>query len=219
MRQPWLGWSRCCGAALGSVALALHPAAGDDTENAPVADERATPSAAGGADPASAVGARIEASAVRRTNGEWVLTRVAPAPDPVASAAPTVAFDPGNEDQRKLLHLLAEYERALERRDLGALTRIWVMNPAEREHLSGLLASGAPRVSIGVAEILVDGDQGVLRFDQELSFAPDPRPRASPLDRAYRRALAANDGVGHWSLDQLCTDDEQGAEPPTPRLE
>jgi hypothetical protein len=150
--------------------------------------------------PAPARSAQMRADLVRRDAGEWVIVRLEPGEAPAAGPAPA-PLQPA--DEREIRRALDAYERAFEERDASGLSRVWVMNPAERSSVERMFDQGGSiSVSISEVAIEVEGDRARLAFEQRFAQARGPQ-MASRLERLYARALAASDSLGSWALDTL----------------
>ena len=156
----------------------------------------------------TASAAYIEADLIRRRGGEWVIVsltsrgstaRRAAALQPLsASAAATTAADDAH-----VRAVLREYERAFERRDAVRLARVWIMKPWERSRVQRLFdRSGPIAVSIRDADVVVDGNRASLAFDQRLVVSSQGGGSGAD-SRALRRALAARDPLGNWTLENV----------------
>ena len=154
----------------------------------------------------TASAAYIEADLIRRRGGEWVivsLTSSGPAADRTGMprALSTGAAVPA--DDSEVLELLREYERAFERRDAVRLARVWIMNPSERIRVQRLFdRSDAIAVSIRDADVVVNGNRASLAFDQRFVVSSQSGGSGAH-SRAQRRALAARDSLGNWTLEDV----------------
>ena len=136
----------------------------------------------------------LQAQLVKRSGGEWVIVRLGRS----SALSPTALSLVG--DEAGVHKALREYERALEQRDLQRLSRVWVMNPAERAAISRFFdESPGLDVEIEPGELTIRGDQATLLFHQRFRGAtlPIPAKRARP---GARRSLGSHDGVGTWEL-------------------
>lgn len=146
----------------------------------------------------------IRADVVRRSGGEWVIVNLALAS--VGAAAVTAPSGTASriEDQPGLQAMLREYGRAFEEQDAQRLAAVWLMNPLEREEIDRLFAEmTSVDVSVSRPALRLQGrDRGSLEFDQHFVVSGLP-PAGYSVRTAFRRALAAHDDYGDWSVDKV----------------
>jgi hypothetical protein len=149
----------------------------------------------------------LEADLVRRQGGEWVIVRLAPRSEATAIAPPAApsSGDPLAElsDYVAVQSALAEYERAIEKRDAGRLAQVWMMNPTEQAQFQYLFdESRSISVFIEDSNINVSGDRASLRFAQRFVVSRrGDAPRR--FKRRSHRSLFASDAPGSWDIDKV----------------
>ena len=133
----------------------------------------------------------LEAELFQRGDGSWAISRITLAEDGALAA-----------DQKPLTDfpefaaVLKTYRRALLYGDFGRLSKVWVMNPVEREQMRDLLNGGRGiDVKIAQAKLAYAGGTPVLHFVQDVRA----RSKGGPASPAGRRKLSSNDEVGDWT--------------------
>lgn len=146
----------------------------------------------------------IRADVVRRSGGEWVIVNLGLASAGATSAAPPSEVECRIEDQPGVQAMLHEYGRAFEDQDAQRLAAVWLMNPLERREIDRLFAEmSSVDVSVSHPALHLESrDRGRLEFDQH--FVVSGLPTASyPARATLRRALAAHDAYGDWSVEKV----------------
>lgn len=105
----------------------------------------------------------------------------------------------GFEAQSSALAALDEYRTALSSCDLGALSRVWIMNRTERSGLEGFCRSfDGISVAVQGLGVEVTGDKGILRFAQRVSYRL-PSGEMQNAMSSLRAALIRRSG-GEWAI-------------------
>ena len=146
----------------------------------------------------------IRANVVRRSGGEWVIVTLGLASPEAASSSAPSANESRIEDQPGLQAMIREYGRAFEEQDAQRLASVWLMNPVERKEIDRLFAEmSSVDVSVSHPALHLDGhDRGTLEFDQHFVISGLP-PASYPVRAGLRRALAAHDAYGDWSVEKV----------------
>lgn len=145
---------------------------------------------------------RLEADLVR-TRGGWQIERIVSRDNgdslpAVASRGAPTSRD-SLEAHSSALAALGEYQNAMTSCDLGALSRIWIMNRAERLNLEGFCRRfEGISVSVSGLGVEVDGDKGVVRFAQRVRYKR-PGGQVQNAISSLRAALVRRSG-GEWAI-------------------
>jgi len=147
-----------------------------------------------------------QASVERRVEVVDKRTAALPAPVPKptpAPPAPAPAPAPAVDPEQGAVAALDRYRRAYEARDLDALSRVWIMNPKQREAMAQLFES-ADTISVAIAQrgLAVTPDMVSIDFDQEVS-ARGSRMTTQGSEPIPMTATVIHTGGGSWKISSI----------------
>jgi hypothetical protein len=142
-----------------------------------------------------------QASVERRVE-VYEKTAAAPAPKP-APAPPAPGPTPAVDPEQGAVAALDRYRRAYEARDLDALSRVWIMNPKQREAMAQLFES-ADTISVAIARrgLSITPDMVSIDFDQEVS-ARGSRMTTQGSKPIPMTATVIHTGGGNWKISSI----------------
>lgn len=151
---------------------------------------------------------RLRATLVRSGAGDWTISSIAdrdsPAPAPrrnrtaASSAAATRIPLSATGREKAALTALNQYSAALRTCDLPALSRVWIMNPLERQILKGVCFQNRQlAVSITESRVFDSDEQLRVDFTQDLAYQGS---RGARQTRSELTALLVQRGDGAWTI-------------------
>jgi hypothetical protein len=146
----------------------------------------------------------LRAHMARRVTGDWFITRLEVRRGP-SIGVPTLAAQSRSEETRRQFPsgVLQEFQEAIQAQDIDRVSRIWVMNNAERAALESLFDRTPDTTSRVVLRGRMIGDtQATLDFDQRFRAASSLRIERT-LARTELRAHFARDDRGEWYISKV----------------